>query len=443
MFCVLVLGAGCVAKSFVGYLLKDKRMYVVLADKDERNALQLKCKLEEKDRCIAVKLDVSNSDELEKCIQKSDIVISLVDASLHKLVALKCLVYRKNLVTTSYISEEMGRMDAMAKSKNLIFLNEIGLDPGVDHMIIASWIDKIHKEGGHIEEIHSYGTNLPKFDYNNNPLGYKISWNLKGFMNTSQKDAVYKENNKKVLIHSREVLQNYIFKEIEDIGVFESYRYGDAFRYISSYNVPAINSITRNVLRHIGFCESWIYLDALGLFDDCSIYDFSTTSIEEIIRNKIGSKSEINIYAVIAHYLNIRGFHPFIKKLEWLGVFTEDIQFLKSTTLASAVCYILVNKLKYQENEKDMVILQQELIWKSREMIRKKVTASLVLYGSDEASAISYGVGIPAAIATKLILDGIFNMKGVVLPVTPQIYRPILAELQKTGIFIHAKQQGL
>ena len=109
MFCVLVLGAGCVAKSFVGYLLKDKRMYVVLADKDERNALQLKCKLEEKDRCIAVKLDVSNSDELEKCIQKSDIVISLIDASLHKLVALKCLVYRKNLVTTSYISGSYGR----------------------------------------------------------------------------------------------------------------------------------------------------------------------------------------------------------------------------------------------------------------------------------------------------------------------------------------------
>ncbi len=429
---VLVLGAGLVTRPLVRYLLDQPDFKVIVASRTVSKAEKL---IDGHPRGEAKTLLVQDEDHLKDLISGSDLVISLVPWTYHPVVAKHCLELEKHLITTSYVKEAMQALDQQVKDKNLLFLNEIGLDPGIDHMSAMKIIHGVEERGGRIVSFFSYCGGLPAPEANTNPFGYKFSWSPRGVVLAGKNTGRYLKDGQEINVPSQDLFAHTWTLEIENIGELVAYPNRDSIPYIKTYGLKDAKSMFRGTLRNPGWCETWKKIVDLGLLDEQersdwqekTYADFTTTFVKE---------SSGNLRADLAGQLDLPEDSDILDRFEWLGLLGDEPLPVETSSPLDILANRLLEKMPYEEGERDMIILHHEFIAEYPELpAREKITSTLVDFGIPNGdSAMSRTVSLPAAVAAKMVLHGEIKATGVHIPVLPEIYEPVLKELEELGI---------
>lgn len=433
---ILVLGAGLVARPLVQYLLKVP-FQVVVATRTISKAYEL---IENNPNGRAIALDINKEESLKELVKEADLTISLLPYIHHVKVANLCIEYKKSMVTTSYVSDDMRKLDSNAKSSGVIILNEIGLDPGIDHISAMKIIHSVQNKGGEIVSFRSYCGGLPAPESNDNPFGYKFSWSPKGVVLAAKNNARYLKDGKVTSISSKELFNDYSIIEIEGSGKFESYPNRDSIPYIQTYGISSVRNMFRGTLRNPGWCILWKKIGDLGFLDD-EERNVDGLTYKEFIGNLINADKTGDVKKSVASLLNISTDSEVIKKMEWLGLFSDERIAAKNISPIDLLVSLLSGKLWYKKGERDMVVLYHDFDFiYPAENKKEKITSTLIDFGIPNGdSAMSRTVGLPAAIGTKLILEDKIKKTGVHIPIEPEIYEPVLKELEKQGIVCKEK----
>ncbi len=437
---VLILGAGLVARPLVRYLLDQPGYQVEVASRTVSKAMKL---IENHPQGVAKELNLKNEEGLKDEISKADLVISMVPYSFHPTVAKYCIEFKKDMVTTSYVSQAMKDLDREAREAGIIILNELGLDPGIDHMEAMRIIHEVENEGGKIDSFTSYCGGLPAPEANTNPFGYKFSWSPIGVLLAGKNSAQYLKDGKEVFIPSEELFNNYILIHIEGLGDFEGYPNRNSLPYIELYGIKSTKTMLRGTLRNIGWCPTMKKIVDLGLLDETQ-KDWTGLTYNGFLRKLMGDPAEKDIRKALASYLKISEDSEIIDRLEWLGLLSDDSLPLEKASALDILASRMLEKLQYEEGERDMIILQHTFEASYPDRKREKIISTLIDFGIPHGdSSMSRTVGLPAAIGAKLILEGKIKLKGVHIPVVPEIYTPILNELNKIGIVFKEKRERI
>jgi len=437
---ILVLGAGLVVRPLVRYLLDQPNFYVRVASRTLRKAAAL---INNHPKGQAQELDISETARLDELISRVDLVISLLPYIHHVSVAQICIKYRKPMVTTSYVSDAMRALDAEAKKAGIIILNEIGLDPGIDHMSAMRIIHRIQNNGGTVKSFSSYCGGLPAPEANTNPFGYKFSWSPRGVVLAAKNEARYLKDQQEVVIPGKELFDHYSMITIEGLGDFEGYPNRNSFPYIKTYGISTTETMFRGTLRNLGWCQTWKKISEIGLLDEKEMDNLKGLTFKDFLWRLINGPVQPNLKRVLATYLKIDQDSKVIKRLEWLGLLGDEPLPLERGSPLDILAARLWTKLQYQAGERDMIILLHEFIAEYSKR-REKITSTLIDFGIPHGdSAMARTVGLPAAIATKLILQGRMRITGIQIPVIPLIYEPILQELEQLGITFKEKTEVL
>ena len=422
---ILVLGAGLVSRPLVEYLLKQPDFQVTVASRTVSKAEKL---IENHSRGKAIALNVDDTITLAKLINDCDLAISLVPYAYHPVIAKFCIEKKKQMITTSYVSDAMRELAPKAKAAGIIILNEIGLDPGIDHMSAMKIINDVQNKGGKVISFYSYCGGLPAPEANTNPFGYKFSWSPRGVLLAGRNSARYLKDGKEVAVPGPDLFTHYWILNIEGLGKFEAYPNRNSLPYIDTYQLKGISTMYRGTLRNIGWCETLKKIADLGLLDDKELANikgltYRTWVPKAVLSSASGTPSTI------------------IKNFEWLGLFSDEPIGLEKGSNIDILVNRMQQKMPYQPGERDMIILKHEFIAEyPKEKRREKIESTLIDFGIPNGdSAMSRTVSLPAAIAAKLILTGKIKALGVQIPVNPEIYKPVLAELETLKIVCKEK----
>lgn len=437
---VLILGAGLVAKPLVRYLLDQPDFEVEVASRTVSKAIKL---IDNHPQGTARELNLKNEEGLKEKVSKSDLVISMVPYSFHTKVAQYCIEFKKNMVTTSYVSEVMKNLDAEAKKAGILILNEVGLDPGIDHMEAMRIIHEIEGKGGEILSFISFCGGLPSPEANTNPFGYKFSWSPIGVLLAGKNSAQYLKDSKEIFISPEDLFDNYSIINIEELGDFEAYPNRNSLPYIELYGIDSTKTMLRGTLRNIGWCSTIKKIVELGLLDE-EEKDWSGMTYRDFLRKLINEPVEKDLKKALSERLNIEENSDIIMRLEWLGLLSETALPLEHGSALDILGAKMLEKLQYEEGERDMIILQHEFIASYPGDKKEKITSALIDFGIPHGdTSMARTVGLPAAISTKLILEEKITLTGVNIPVIPEIYRPILQELKELGISFKEQRQEI
>ncbi len=437
---VLVLGAGLVAPPLVRYLL-ERGATVTVASQVVSRAREL---VGNHPRGHGVGLDVpGDMTALEELVEEADVVVSLLPASFHPVVGRTCVEYRTHLVTTSYVSDEMRSLDARARERGVVLLNECGLDPGIDHMAAMRVIHRVREEGGRLVALHSYCGGLPAPEVNDNPWGYKFSWNPRGVLLAARNPARYLFEGRVVDVPPERLFDNCHYLDIAEVGRLQSYPNRDATVYVEKYGLAGIRTMFRGTLRYPGHCVTFKQLAALGLLDLAEM-DLAGETWAGLMRRLAGGRRGEDPREAVARKLGIGLASEPMRRFDWLGLFAEEPLPPGARTPLDALVARMEERLRYRPGERDMVVLHDEfLVVADGETRPSRVTVTLLAFGEARGdSAMARTVGLPAAIATRLILEGKVADPGVRLPTTPDLYEPILAELAEHGIRLIESREG-
>ena len=406
----------------------SKNFIIQICDFDAKN---LKFFTKKYPKIITKIFDVNDKKQREKIVINQSIVISMLPAKYHFLIAIECLKSNINLVTASYISDELMKLDDEVKKKNLLFLNEVGLDPGLDHMSALKLIKEIKNENGKIKSFKSHCGGLIHPKYDNNPWNYKFTWNPRNVVLAAKGQAKFLKKNKIVQVNYPDVFNQTEKINIDQLGDFDSYANRDSLKYIKLYGLDEIDTMFRGTLRRKGFCESWEIIALLGLTDDEVYLNTFNKSYKDLILSQLFNKENvIDLKKEIELKVSRKISEETYNKLLWTELFTCNRKLKnEKMTLAQVVESLLVKKWNFEEKDKDMIVMQHDFEYqKNNRLLNKKST--LVVYGDENFSAMSKTVGLPLAIATKLILENKINYYGVKIPDISMIYDPILKELE-------------
>lgn len=428
---ILVLGAGLVSRPGVHYLLEQKGLQVTVASRTVSKAENL-VKGHANGRAVAV--DVENEKELAALIAQNDIVISLLPWVHHVKVAGLCLEHGKNMVTTSYVSEGMKKLAPAVSAKGLIFLNEIGVDPGIDHMSAMKIIHQVEAEGGKVLHFHSYCGGLPAPEHNDNPFGYKFSWSPRGVVLASRNSARYLEDGKIVEIPGKDLFANPKVEEVEGLGKFEVYPNRDSVPYKELYGLKDALTVIRGTYRNIGWCETLKKIVELGLVDEAPQPGLKGISFRQMTAGLVGAAAGKDLKKETAKKLGIAASSAVMKRLEWLGLFSDEA-IPEAGSYLDVLSAQLQKKLFFREGEKDLLLLRHRFIVENKDKSRDLITSTLIDFGIPFGdSSMARTVSLPMAIGTRLIAEGRITRQGVFIPVTPDVYLPVLAELETLNI---------
>jgi saccharopine dehydrogenase (NADP+, L-glutamate forming)/spermidine synthase len=437
---VLILGAGLVARPLVRYLLDQPDLEVEVASRTVSKAEKL---IEAHPRGKAKELNLKNEEGLKEEVSGADLVISMVPYSFHPKVAEFCIAHKKQMVTTSYVSEAMKKFDGEARKAGIIILNELGLDPGIDHMEAMRVINEIHDKGGELLSFISFCGGLPAPEAKTNPFGYKFSWSPMGVLLAGKNSAQYLKDGKEVFIPSEILFDNYSLVPIEGLGVFEGYPNRNSLPYIDLYGIQETKTMLRGTLRNIGWCETIKKMVELGILDQ-EEKDWTGLTYADFLRKLIGNQAKKDLKKALCEYLKIDPGLAIVRRLEWLGLLSAEPLPVQKGSALDIVAARMIEKLAYAEGERDMIILQHEFIASYPKGRKEKIISTLIDFGiPDGDSSMARTVGLPAAIGTKLILEGKIREKGVHIPVLPDIYKPILQELRNLNIAFKEKREKL
>ena len=437
---VLVLGAGSVVRPFVSYLLEKSNCHVTVASRTLEKAKAL---FSPYPQAEILALDVSDTRALQRLIQDTepDLVASFVPPAFDVEIAKLCVQNHKLMLTTSYASAELMSLDSQAKDAGVLIMTEIGLDPGIDHMVAMKVIHRYHAQNGKITQFQSVCGAIPAPEHSLNPFGYKFSWFPRGALSAVKRPAKYLKDDQEVVVPPDGVLASYSLQHIEGLGDFEKYPNMDCLPYAKTYDIPEVRTIYRGTLRYLGWCETLNCFKKLGLLDERTKRYLKGVSYRQLLAETTQCPESFQLEDHLVAAYHIPRDSAVLKRLEWLGWLSETPVPLKMGSPFDVLLACMLEKMSYGERERDMIVLQDEFTVEypnGRPM--ETITATLIDYGvAGVDSAVARTVGLPAAIAARLILDGKIALAGVHLPVDPLVYETVLEELKDQGIEVKEK----
>lgn len=433
---ILVIGAGRSTSSLIQYLLNHAERYdwtITVADQDE--AL-IQRKIQHHPRACALQLDVTDEISRVRAISRSDIVISMLPAHMHYPVALDCIGLGKHMVTASYVSAEVQALDQRAKDAGVILLNEIGVDPGIDHLSAMKILDEIREKGGEMTIFESFTGGLPAPGSDNNPWKYKFTWNPRNVVLAGSGGAVkfIQEGQYKYIPYHRVFRRTEII-EIPEYGRFEGYANRDSLKYRSVYGLDGIPTIYRGTLRRPGFCRAWNVFVAMGMTDDSYRLESSgKMTYRQFTNTFLPYHPTDSVELKLKHYLHIPQDSELLEKIEWLGLLENEPIGLENATPAQILQKRLEEKWRMEPGDRDMIVMYHKFGYRLNDELRMMESSMVALGDDDLHTAMSKTVGLPVGIATRLITEGVIQAPGVQLPISKEVYQPMLEELQQFGI---------
>lgn len=439
MTAILIIGAGRSTPSLIQYLLQQAPVLDLKLTVADMNLELAQEKTGGNPYATAIAFDITNDTQRRELIQAHDLIISMLPAHMHTQVAKDCVHFGKHMATASYVSKDMQSLHDDAVQKGLLLLNECGLDPGIDHASAMQVIDTIKAQGGQITSFKSYCGGLVAPESNDNPWGYKFSWNPRNVVLAGQSTAQYLNNGELTFIP-----YNRLFLQTETIvtdthGAFDAYANRDSLSYQSIYGLEGISTLLRGTLRQKGYCKAWHVLVALGLTDDTFVIRHTdrltyAQLVAAFLPHKTGA-----VKADLKHWLGQLWDAEIEQQFDYLELLTNKPIRLKEGTPAQLLQALLEEKWLLKEGDKDMIVMQHQFAYRL-DGKDQQLSSSLVVIGdNEEHTAMAKTVGLPLAITVKLFLEKRFTLSGVQIPVKPEIYTPLLSELATQGIVFTEK----
>ncbi|RDB18793.1 Saccharopine dehydrogenase [NADP(+), L-glutamate-forming] [Hypsizygus marmoreus] len=435
---VLLLGSGFVARPCAEYVVRDPSNELTIACRTLASAQALG---ENLPSTSAVSIDVNNTAALEAAVAAHDLVISLIPYTYHAAVIKAAIKGKTHVVTTSYVSPAMRELDAAAKEAGIVVMNEIGLDPGIDHLYAVKTIDEVHAKGGKIKQFLSYCGGLPAPECAGNPLGYKFSWSSRGVLLALLNSASYLSSGARLDIPGTELMGYAKPYFISPAFAFVAYPNRESVPFKEYYNIPEAETVVRGTLRYQGFPEFIKALVDLGWLD-AGVKEWLVEGLTwaEVMQKTIGAKdaSEASLVARVkelAKFPDEAESARIISGLRWIGLFSQEKVKPRAGNLLDTLCAQLETLMKYEQGERDLVMLQHKFVVEWQDGTEQILTSTLEAYGSPSGhSAMALTVGLPCGIATQLVLDGVLSTPGVHAPYSKEICNPIREILEKEGL---------
>lgn len=433
---IVVLGAGRSTSALIEYLATHSdaaQWHLHVVDQDAET-LQAKCA--PYPSVEAHTADLSQESIRNSWIDQADVVVSMLPAMMHPDVARACLRMGKHLVTASYASEEMKALDSQAREKGLIFLNECGVDPGIDHMSTMEILEKIRQKGGEITSYESFCGGILAPESPSNPWQYKFTWNPRNVVMAGAGGAVkFIQEGLYKFIPYHKLFRRTEFLTIPGYGRFEGYANRDSLKYISEYGLDGIPTMYRGTLRRPGFCRAWDVFVQLGATDDSyRMEGVARMTHRSFINSFLAYHISDSVELKLMHYLQIPQDSELMEMFEWLGLFAEEPVGLSSGTPAQVLQHILEKKWTMTSADTDMLVMWHRIYYTLQGQ-KFRLESSMVCKGnSAQNTAMAFTVGLPVAMATRLVTLGLIQERGVLLPMRKEVYAPILAELAEWGI---------
>jgi len=427
---VLVLGAGLVSRPLVVYLL-EKGYRLICASRTVAKAEALVAGY---DNGTALELDLADEARLGELIAGTDLAVSLVPYEFHPLVGKLCLEHGRHMVTTSYISPDMEALDGAARASGLTLLNEIGVDPGIDHMSAMRIIDDVRARGGEIVSFRSYCGGLPAPEDNDNPFGYKFSWAPRGVLLAGRNVGRYLSEGRVVEVASERLFRDMHVLQLDEFGDYEAYPNRDSLGYLDVYGLQGIRTLYRGTLRNMGWCDTMYRFRRAGLLELDEV-DLGGRSYAEVMGAHFGAPAGGDLRAAAAARMGVPSESLPARNLEWLGALSDRPVAAGTATMLDALGDLMYDKLAYAEGERDMIVLFHDFTAAFPDGRRERITSRLIDFGvAGGDSSMSRTVSLPAAIGAHMILQGEITERGVLVPVMPGIYKPVLDELAALNI---------
>ena len=439
---ILILGAGLSASSMIRYLLNASEKEGWQLRIVDRDLSRVEMLIKGFSSAKALSFNALQREERIGEIENADLVISMLPARFHVDIAKDCISLRKNLITPSYISDEMNALDQEAKSAGIVIMNEIGVDPGIDHMSAMKIIDHIKEIGGKLNSFKSFCGGLVAEEYDDNPWRYKFTWNPRNVVLAGKGGtAMFQDNHEFKYIPYNRLFDRLDRISIPNHGKFVGYPNRDSLSYKKTYGLDDIATLYRGTLRRPNFCKGFNVFIELGMTDD----SFPMTNAE-----KLTPRDFLNAFLPYIPNLSVeQKFKYFLREdrmylydqFEWLGVFGADQDFgFEGATPAQLLEKLMVRKMSLSEDDKDMLVMYHEFDFEHNGKA-KKIVSSMINIGEDQTyTAMANTVGLPIAIGAKMILNGDLQVTGVTLPINKDIYEPILSELSTHGIVFNEEE---
>ncbi len=433
---ILILGAGQSAPALIRYLLEKSTEFdwhVTVADMDQDMAQR---RVNGHPNGVAISFNVDDTEQLQKLVAEADIVANLMPPPFQPRIVKACVEAGTHQVSASYESAPVKALDSAAKEKGVTILNEMGLDPGLDHMSAVKLITRERERGGVFKSFCSYGSGVPEPGANANPMNYIITWNPRNVVMAGQAGAQYLENGEIKIVPAHRVFWRTWPMDVDGVGTMEAYPNRDSLAYIDIFNLKHAHTMIRGTLRYPGYSEAWMQLVRLGMPNESMVIpnlkDYTWSELTAMFLP--GIMGGDNIRQRVARRLQISPTGAVMDKLEWLGLFSDEKIGYDVTTAASALTYLLKNKLAQPAGVRDMVVLLHrfEIEYPEQNGKLEQIVSTFVYYGDPNGeTAMAKTVGLPAGIAVKRILTGELNLTGCHIPIKSEIYEPILAELDR------------
>ena len=425
---VLILGAGMVAKPMVDYLLNN-HIEITVASRTIEKAEKL---IKGRKNGTAVSWTADDHETLDILVASHDLTVSLLPYLHHVAVAKTCIRLRKNMVTTSYVSKEMLGLHDEAKKAGVLILNEIGVDPGFDHMTAMRIIDKVHEQGGKIKEFYSLCGALAAPEEANNPFRYKFTWSPRGVIMAGNNGAKFLKNGKVVEIPAEDLFKNPMLIDFPGVEEMEVYPNRNSLTYIDIYQLHGIEAMYRGTFRYRNWCEIMDAMKTLGLLST-EIRSFEGKTYKKAMARQL-DVYPANMKEKVTERLRLENNSPAIIAMEWLGLFSDDLVQMNEGSNFDLTVDLMLRKMMLPEGARDMVIMLHSFLVENKDGSHEVIKSRLLDFAAKEDTSIARTVALPAAIAVKMLLDGKINESGVQIPTSRNIYEPVLVELEKLGI---------
>ncbi len=432
---ILILGAGLSTSSLIKYLLDHSVEHNWKIKVGDVSLDVAKEKINNHPNGIAIEFDIFNEIQKEEEIKNADIVISMLPARFHPIVAESCVKLKKHMLTASYVSPEMKALNEDAKKAGIAMLNELGVDPGIDHMSAMKVVDKIKAEGGKMLSFKSSTGGLIAPEFDNNPWNYKFTWNPRNVVVAGQGVSQYIVNGDYKYLPYHQLFERLETTTVPGLGEFEVYPNRDSLKYRETYNLPDIPTMFRGTMRRPGYCKAWNVFVQLGMTDDTYIIENSENlTYRQFLNLFLDFDKKLSVEEKIATKFNLSIDSDSMYRLKWLGLFGNTKVGLKDATPAQILQKILVDKWVLGKDDKDLIVMQHQFEYEKSGK-KYRITSSLIVIGIDNVhTAMAITVGTPLAIAAKLLLTGKINLTGVHTPVIKELYEPILLELENYNV---------
>ncbi len=435
---ILVLGAGKSATTLIDYLIDhahQNQWQITIADRDVQQAIK---KVEGRPEATAMELDIANEAMRYSAIKNADLVVSMLPAFLHIHAAKDCVATKTDLVTASYVSDEIMELDVAAKKAGILLMNEIGADPGIDHMSAMEMIDRLRHEGGTITSFQSYCGGLIAPESDTNPWHYKVAWNPWNIVRAGSGGADFLMNGKEYHRPYEELYHNATELEVLGYGTLAAYANRDSLKYIDTYALKNAHTVLRATLRHPDFMIGWSAMISLGLTDDNNEFDVTGLTFEQWF---LKASKNIKGENLAEKLISISAGENAFFLIENLGITSnEKIEIKGEQSPGKVLQSIIVKQWELMDDDKDVLIFHHDIEYEI-DGNSHQLESSMIIKGDNQTdTAMAKCVGLPMAIFIKLFLTtGFENLTGVQIPTMKQVYEPVLKELKQHGIFFEEK----